>query len=142
MLKTKHDLSVLIIRIMVGSIFLSEGIQKFLYPSLRGVGRFIKIDLPWPEFLAYFVASFEVICGLFILIGLFTRFAAVPLIIIMLVAIASTKIPILMSEGFWVMAHAARTDWAMLLGSVYLLLSSTANFSLDNYLSNSKDSKR
>jgi uncharacterized membrane protein YphA (DoxX/SURF4 family) len=100
----------LLIRLMVGTVFLSEGIQKFLFPDALGVGRFIKIGLPAPEFLGYFVGSFEVLCGILLLIGLFTRYAAVPLIIIMLVAIGSTKIPILIKDGFWKMAHEARTD--------------------------------
>ena len=114
------SLSIFFIRLMVGSVFLSEGLQKFLFPAVRGAGRFLKIGLPAPEFLGYFVSSFEVICGILILLGLFTRYAAVPLIVIMLVAIGSTKIPILINNGFWEMAHAARTDWAMLLGSLFL----------------------
>jgi len=126
--------TILLIQIMVGSVFLSEGVQKFLFPVLRGTGRFIKIGLPAPEFLAYFVASFEVICGLLILVGLFTRYAAIPLIIIMLVALTSTKIPILIHNGFWEMAHAARTDWSMLLGSIYLMVKGAGKWSLDSYL--------
>jgi uncharacterized membrane protein YphA (DoxX/SURF4 family) len=125
--------------VIVGTVFLSEGIQKFFFPAVHGVGRFIKIGLPAPEFLGYFVGSFEVICGLLILIGLFTCYAAIPLIIIMLVAIGSTKIPILINEGFWAMAHAARTDWSMLLGSIFLLVIGSGKFSLDKYFSNKKE---
>ena len=130
----------LLIRLMVGLVFLSEGIQKFLYPEVRGVGRFIKIGMPAPEFLGYFVASFEVLCGILILLGLFTRYAAIPLIIIMLTAIASTKIPILLNEGFWEMAHAARTDWSMLIGSTVLLLIGGGKYSFNNYLENNNKS--
>lgn len=126
------SISIFLIRLMVGTVFLSEGIQKFIFPAVRGVGRFIKIGLPAPEFLAYFVASFEIVCGLLILLGLFTRRASIPLIIIMLTAIISTKIPILITEGFWQMAHAARTDWAMLLGSIFIFLIGSGKFSLDN----------
>jgi putative oxidoreductase len=136
-LKTKNysDFAVLIIRIMVGTVFLSEGIQKFLFPDQLGVGRFIKIGLPAPEFFGYFVPSFEIICGLLILIGLLTRLSAIPIIIIMITAISSTKIPILMNDGFWEMAHAARTDWAMLLGSIFLLIVGAGKFSVDFFLS-------
>ena len=123
--------SIFFIRLMVGSVFLSEGLQKFLFPAVRGAGRFLKIGLPAPEFLGYFVGSFEVICGLLILLGLFTRYAAVPLIVIMLVAIGSTKIPILIDQGFWEMAHAARTDWAMLLGSLFLLINGSGQYAID-----------
>jgi uncharacterized membrane protein YphA (DoxX/SURF4 family) len=131
-IKTKYVL--LLIRIMVGTVFLSEGIQKFLYPDQLGVGRFIKIGLPAPEFFGYFVPFFEIVCGLLILIGLFTRFAAIPLIIIMIAAIASTKITILLNDGFWKMAHDSRTDWAMLIGSIIILMSDKGKLSIEKYL--------
>ena len=135
----KIDVVLLLIRLAVGTVFLSEGVQKFLFPAIRGAGRFIKIGLPAPEFLAYFVASFEVLCGVLLLIGLFTRYAAVPLIIIMLVAISSTKIPILIDQGFWAMAHAARTDWSMLLGSTCILLAGAGKYTLKKYLERDKN---
>jgi uncharacterized membrane protein YphA (DoxX/SURF4 family) len=137
--KTSTDYAFLLIRIMVGAIFLSEGIQKFLFPDQLGVGRFIKIGLPAPEFFGYFVPSFEVVCGLLVLIGLYARLASIPLIIIMLVAIISTKIPILVNEGFWKMAHEARTDWSMLLGSIFLLIVGAGKFSFDFYHSKNSD---
>ena len=127
--------AILLIRLMVGAVFLSEGIQKFLYPEVRGAGRFIKIGLPVPEFFGYFVPSFEVVCGLLVLLGLITRLASIPLIIIMLVAIISTKISILLNDGFWKIAHEARTDWSMLLGSIFLLIVGAGKLSIDYYLS-------
>jgi uncharacterized membrane protein YphA (DoxX/SURF4 family) len=96
-----------------------------------GAGRFAKIGLPAPEALAALVASFEIACGLLVLAGLATRLAALPLIAIMAVAIATTKVPILMASGFWRMAHEARTDWAMLLGSLFLLVVGGGAWSLD-----------
>jgi uncharacterized membrane protein YphA (DoxX/SURF4 family) len=127
---------------MVGAVFLSEGIQKFLFPNELGVGRFIKIGLPFPEFFGYFVPVFEVACGFLVLTGLYIRLASIPLIIIMLVAISSTKIPILLNEGFWKMAHEARTDWAMLLGSIFLLTAGSGKFSIDCYLAKSKKEEK
>ena len=126
--------AIILIRLMVGAVFLSEGIQKFLFPAARGAGRFLKIGLPAPEFLGYFVGSFEAVCGALILLGLFTRFAAIPLFIIMLVAIATTKIPILIESGFLEMAHTARTDWSMLLASLFLLRCGGGNLSLESLL--------
>lgn len=126
--------AVILIRAMVGLVFLSEGIQKFLYPEIRGAGRFLKIGLPSPEFLSYFVASFEIVCGILIVLGLFTRLAVLPTITIMLVAIFSTKIPMLPEDGFWSMAHAARTDFSMLLGSIYLLIVGAGPLSIDAVL--------
>ena len=38
--------AVLLIRLMVGAVFVSEGIQKFLFPAALGVGRFTKIRYP------------------------------------------------------------------------------------------------
>ncbi|MGE0175217.1 MAG: DoxX family protein [Oligoflexales bacterium] len=124
-----------LIRLMVGAVFLSEGIQKFLFPDALGAGRFAKIGLPNPEFLGHFVGSFEMVCGALVLLGLFTRLASIPLIVIILVAIASTKMPILLNEGFWKMAHEARTDWSMLLGALFLLLVGAGAYSLDACLS-------
>ncbi|MBE2278955.1 MAG: DoxX family protein [Ignavibacteriaceae bacterium] len=128
------EITLLLLRVMVGSVFLSEGIQKFLTPEVRGTGRFIKIGLPAPEFFGVFVPTFEVVCGLLLLTGLFTRYASVPVIIIMLVAIISTKIPVLMESGFWEMAHAARTDWSMLIGATLILLNGAGIYSVDFFL--------
>ncbi|MEX2559617.1 MAG: DoxX family protein [Pirellulales bacterium] len=131
---TNAPASVLLIRLMVGLVFLSEGIQKFLFPDAVGVGRFTKIGLPAPEFLAYFVAVFEVACGSLIALGLVTRLAVIPTITIMLVAIASTKVPILLADGFWKMAHETRTDWSMFLGSLFLLIVGAGRCSVDALL--------
>jgi putative oxidoreductase len=129
----KSDLSAttVLIRLMVGAVFLSEGIQKFIFPATRGAGRFEKIGLPYPEFLGSFVGGFEVLCGVLILIGLLTRIAAIPTLIIMLVAIITTKADVLQSQGFWEMMHGSRTDWAMLLGSIFLILKGGGKWSLD-----------
>jgi putative oxidoreductase len=123
--------STILIRALVGCVFLSEGIQKFLYPNEIGAGRFAKIGLPAPGFLASMVGTFEILCGTLVLLGFFTRLAVIPLIIVMLVAIFSTKIPILLESGFWKMAHESRTDFAMLLGSIFLLINGAGRYSLD-----------
>ena len=143
-----------LIRSVVGAVFLSEGIQKFLLPNDLGVGRFIKIGIPAPQLMAPFVGVIEIVCGTLIILGLFTRLAAIPLIIDISVAILSTKIPILLGHGFWrfslsklpaygfwSMAHEARVDYAMLLGSIFLLIVGGGAWSIDARLS-SKDSLR
>lgn len=132
--KTDNSATTLLIRLMVGVVFLSEGIQKFLFPAIRGAGRFVKIGLPEPEFLVPFVGSFEILSGTLIIMGLFTRLAAIPTLIIMLVAIYTTKIDILLNQGFWEMLHAARTDWSMLLGSIFLIIKGGGYMSVDNCL--------
>src|SRR5579871_725796 len=88
----------LLVRLLVGGVFLSEGVQKFLYPDTRGVGRFVKIGIPAPALMAPFVGVVEVVGGLLLVMGLLTRAAAVPLIVDMLVALATTKIPILLKS--------------------------------------------
>lgn len=133
---TDAPTAVILIRLMVGAVFVSEGVQKFLFPEDPGLGaaRFAKLGFSSPDFTASFVASFEITCGALILLGLLTRFAVIPTIIIMIVAISTTKIPLLLQSGFWPMAHEARTDWSMLLGSLFLLWVGAGCWSLDALL--------
>jgi putative oxidoreductase len=123
--------AVLLIRILVGWVFVSEGIQKFVFPAQLGVGRFQKIGIPSPQFMAPFVGSVEIVCGSLLLIGLFTRVAVIPLLGVILVAIATTKLPMIAKTGMWSMLHEARTDFSMLLGLVFLLITGAGTLSLD-----------
>lgn len=144
LLDPRAPAATVLIRIATGVVFLSEGIQKFLYPDALGVGRFAKIGIPAPETMGPFVGFIEVVCGALLLVGLLTRLAALPLIINMLVALASTKVPILIGRGYflfakpagskvgvWAMLHEARTDLAMLLCAAFLLLVGAGAYSLD-----------
>ena len=130
-LDTLSDNKIVIIRVIVGLIFLFEGIQKYLFPELLGTGRFIKIGFTDPAFWAYFAGTFEIICGTLILLGLVTRLASIPLFIIMMTAFVTTKWPILMDKGFWTMAHEYRTDFAMTLLLIYLFISGGGKWSVD-----------
>lgn len=151
LIKTDGPPVVMLIRLFVGTIFLSEGVQKFLFAAEVGVGRFAKIGIPYPEVMAPFVGVVEIVCGSLLFLGLVTRLAAVPLIITMLVAILSTKIPLLVGHGFWGfslrtipyygfwgMAHEMRTDWALLLGSISLLIVGAGKWSVDACLASKK----
>src|SRR5499433_3554647 len=124
----------LLVRGVAGFVFLLEGILKFVAPDKLGVGRFVKIGIPSPEVLAPFVGVVEIACGLLIVFGLLTRLAAVPLIVDMLVAIATTKVPILIHSGPWDMAHEARLDLAMLASSCVLLAAGAGTHSIDAWL--------
>lgn len=137
-IRTDCSRTTILIRLMVGAVFLSEGIQKFLFPDIRGAGRFEKIGLPSPELLGSFVGGFEVLCGTFLLLGLATRLASIPLIIIMLVAMGTTKIELLANDGFWAMLHGSRTDWSMLLGGSFLLIRGGGAWSMDRTLLNTR----
>jgi uncharacterized membrane protein YphA (DoxX/SURF4 family) len=131
LLRSDAPAIVLLIRVMVGAVFVSEGIQKFLFPDQLGAGRFSRIGLPMPDLLGPFVGTCEIVCGALVLAGLLTRVAVVPLLTIMTVALLATKWPMLSEEGFWHAAHESRTDWSMLLGSLFLLLSGAGPWSLD-----------
>ncbi|MFZ0313925.1 MAG: DoxX family protein [Candidatus Korobacteraceae bacterium] len=120
-----------LIRILVGWVFVSEGVQKFLFPAQLGVGRFEKIGIPSPHLMAPFVGTIEIVCGALLLIGLFTRLAAIPLLAVILVAIATTKIPMLAKTGVWSVLHEARADFSMLLGLLFLLITGAGSLALD-----------
>lgn len=132
---------VIVIRFLTGSIFLSEGIQKFLFPGELGVGRFEKIGIIYPSVMAPFVGTVEIICGCLLLLGLLTRLAAMPLLIAMFVAIYSTKFNVLMESGFWKFAHEARTDYSMIMSLIFLLIVGSGSLSVDHKISEKMRSK-
>jgi uncharacterized membrane protein YphA (DoxX/SURF4 family) len=137
--------STLIMRLMVGGVFLSEGILKFVYPN-QGVGRFTKLGLPLPHITATFIGSLEIVGGLLLIAGLFTRVIAIPFIIEMLVAILTTKISLYLGTsplppppspptvGFWAVMHETRSDYAQILTSIFLLVVGPGSFSFDALL--------
>jgi putative oxidoreductase len=135
----------MLVRLMIGLVvFLPEGMQKLLFPDILGAGRFAGIGIPHPALMGPLVGCFEVVCGALIIVGLLTRLASIPLIVIVLVAIIATKVPILLGHewsifhlpklaryGFWSMLHEARTDLDMLLGLIYLLIEGAGAWSID-----------
>lgn len=144
LMDTTAPSATILIRIMVGAIFLSEGIQKFLFPDDVGAGRFAKIGIPNPDVMGPFVGAVEIICGTLVLLGFFTRVAVVPLLGVMLVALFTTKLPILLGHdlgpfqvrqlshyGFWSMAHESRTDFSMVMGALFLLIVGAGPLSVD-----------
>lgn len=132
--------SVILVRLLVGWVFFSEGVQKFLFPSALGVGRFAKIGIPAPGFFGPFVGVVEIVCGFLLIVGLLTRLAAIPLLIDISVAIATTKIPMLARSGFWATMHEARTDLCMLLGTLFLIAVGSGRLSLDTTLCGARES--
>jgi uncharacterized membrane protein YphA (DoxX/SURF4 family) len=145
--RTTGPAAVVLIRLLVGWVFFEEGVQKFLYPELLGAGRFARIGLPAPAVLGPFVGTVEILFGGLIVLGLLTRLAALPLLINISVAIASTKVPILLARGYWIfhlpnlprygfwaMASEARTDLSMFMGLLFLLIVGGGRWSLDRLL--------
>jgi putative oxidoreductase len=137
LLDTTAPAATVVVRLMAGSIFMLEGVKKFLFVDQWGAGRFAHIGLPHPQLLAPFVGSVEMACGALLIVGLWTRAAAVPLVVVMCVAILSTKVPILVQSGFWPMEAEARTDYAMLLSLLFLLIVGAGRWSLDAVLTGS-----
>lgn len=137
--------SVLIMRLMAGGVFLSEGILKFVYTN-QGVGRFTKLGIPAPDLTATFVGSLEIVGGILLMAGLFTRLIAIPFIIEMAVAILTTKISLYLGTsplplpaappkvGFWAVMHETRSDYAQILTSIFLLVAGPGSWSLDALL--------
>ena len=135
----------ILVRLLVGLVvFLPEGMQKLLFPAILGAGRFAHIGIPHPDLMGPLVGALEIICGALIVAGLCTRLASIPLLVIVVVAVVSTKIPILLGHdfwtfhlaklpryGFWSMLHEARLDFAMLLALAYLLIAGAGAWSLD-----------
>jgi putative oxidoreductase len=133
--QTNAPTAVVLIRVLAGWVFVSEGIQKFLFPDAVGAGRFAKIGIPAPQFTAPFVGVVEIVFGAMLLAGLLTRLATIPLLIDMAVAIATTKLPMLARDGLWKMLHEARTDFSMVFGLLFLLVVGAGPWSLDAMLS-------
>jgi uncharacterized membrane protein YphA (DoxX/SURF4 family) len=122
----------ILVRLMVGLIFLSEGVQKFLFPIADGAGRFEKIGISHPYFWAPFVGTTEIICGFLLVIGLFTRIAAIPLLVVILTAIYTTKIPTLADKGFWAAVHDGRAGFSMLMGLLFLVIWGAGKYAFDD----------
>jgi putative oxidoreductase len=134
----KVQAAILAIRLLAGAVFLLEGTKKFLFPAQWGEGRFATIGIPAPHVMGPFVGSVEIICGLLVILGLRASLASIPLLIVICTAIATTKIPILLKDGFWRMEDAARTDYAMLMGLIFLLFAGSGSLSLDARLARGK----
>jgi len=139
----RQSRSIIFIRLAVGLIFLTQGILKYIDPHM-GVLRFTRIGFPMPTLTAHFVGAFEIVCGLLVLVGLLTRLASLPLLVIILTAIATTKIPELFrpDQGFWFMVSDARTDFAMTMCLLFLVAGGGGSWSFDEWLRSRNPSSR
>jgi uncharacterized membrane protein YphA (DoxX/SURF4 family) len=144
LVRTTAPRSTILIRVLAGWVFLSEGLQKFLFSEAFGIGRFERIGIIAPQVRAPFVGVTEIACGLLILLGLMTRLACIPLLAVMSAAILSTKVPILLGHGFWginlpkmpqyglwTLLHEARVDFSMGLALLFLLIVGGGPWSID-----------
>jgi putative oxidoreductase len=142
--------TILIIRLMAGTVFFWEGILKFVYVN-QGVGRFTKLGFPFPATTAHLIATGEIVGGLLLIFGLFTRMTALYFVVQMIVAVISTKIDLYFGRsplpmppappkvGIWAVLHEIRSDYAQILGCLFLLIEGAGRRSLDFVISASKN---
>src|ERR1700730_5273879 len=131
LLNTDAPAATLVVRLLAELVFFAEGIKKFMFPIEWGVGRFEKIGIIYPHLSAPFVGAVETVCGLLLIFGLFTRPAALLLLIDISVAILSTKVPLALHKGFWLAEAEARADYSMFMSSLFLLIVGAGALSLD-----------
>jgi putative oxidoreductase len=127
--------AIFFVRLAAGLVFFTQGLLKYIDPNM-GVNRFAKIGFAHPAFTAHFVGAFEIVCGALVLVGLMTRIAAIPLLIVICTAIGATKLPELFrpGQGFWFMVSDTRTDFSMLMSLLFLLIAGAGAWSIDAQL--------
>jgi len=130
--ETKRSLGLLLLGLAPGLVFLSEGMQKFLFPDALGTGRFAHLGFTHPAFWATFTACFEIGCACLLFIGWRVRLAVIPLFIVMIVAFVTTKRPELVQKGFWYTAHDYRTDFLTILSLIIIVLLGPGRWAMDH----------
>lgn len=142
---TDAPAATILLRLMAGSVFLWEGVLKFVYAN-QGVGRFTKLGFPFPQATANFDGAFEIVGGLLVITGFLTRLVSIPFVVEMLVAMLSTKVPLYLGTsplplppvppqlGFWAVLHEIRSEYAQLMTTVFLLVAGPGRWSLDALL--------
>jgi putative oxidoreductase len=140
-LNTGDDTKMVFLRLIVGFIFISEGLQKYLFLQFHGPSLFQEIGFAHAFFWAYLTGAFEIICGIMILVGLLTRLASVPLLIIMITAFITTKLPLLYNRGFWTFTHEYSIDFSLTILLILLLIYGGGKWSVDLNLLNPENKK-
>ena len=133
----RRDLPMILIRVVVGLVFLTEGILKFVHPEQLGAASFAGIGLPFPHLLAPLVGGIEIAGGAAILLNFYAGDAALMLLVVIIAALVTTKVPILLGRQFGPFAliklpsygwlsflHEARIDLCMLFGSLAVVIDS------------------
>ena len=142
----------ILIRLMAGGVFLWEGILKFVYHN-QGGGRFALIGIPLPETMATFTAVLEIVGGILLITGLFTRLISIPFIVEMLVAMLTTKIAMYLGTsplplppapprtGLWAVLHEIRSEYAQLMSAIFLMIAGPGPWSIDALLARKRRSR-
>lgn len=133
----RRNLPMIMVRVIVGVVFLTEGALKFLFPQELGVGRFAAIGLPYPHFLAPLAGGAELLGGVAVLLNVYAGDGALLLLVVIGTALATTKLPVLLGRpvgpfalmkahpyGWLGFLHESRTDLSMLFCLVAILIDS------------------
>lgn len=134
----RRNLPMILIRVIVALVFITEGVLKFAFPGELGSGRLERIGFPFPHVLSPLVGLGEIAAGAAVLANFYAGDAAILLLAIILAAIVSTKIPILLGHSFGPFTlqknishfgilgflHEARTDLAMLFSLIAIAIDS------------------
>jgi putative oxidoreductase len=131
LLNSSAPAATVVVRLLPGLVFFAEGIKKFMFPAQWGIGRFEKIGIIYPYLSAPFVGIVETVCGLLLIFGLFSRPAALLLLIDISVAILTTKVSLALHKGFWPGEAEARADYSMFMSTLFLLIVGAGALSLD-----------
>lgn len=119
----KNELGALIVRVVLGVIFAVHGFVKFQDGISNTVGWFESIGLP--GFLAYGVASVEIIGGLLLIIGLGTRIVAGLFLLLMVGAIITAKLAVGFLNGY-------ELDLALMAMAAFLAIAGSELFAVDS----------
>ena len=134
----RRNLPMILIRVIVALVFLTEGVLKFVYPGEFAAGRLERIGFPFPHLLGPLVGLVEIVAGTAVLANFYAGDAALLLLAVIITAIVSTKIPILLGRPFGPFAlpknishygipgflHEARTDLAMFFSLIAIAIDS------------------
>ena len=126
-------LSPTLARLTVGLVFFDSGWAK-LHDLPKVTNYFADLGIPAPAFQARFASTAEFVCGGLLLLGLATRFAAVPLIIVMCVAIRTA----LWSQVEGLSTLVGLTEFAYIALLVWLATDGPGPFSLDHLIASAR----
>ncbi len=129
-LTTLQSWGITILRVVVGLVFLMHGGQKlFVWGFASVAGFFGQMGIPVPMVAAVIVTMVEFLGGLALLLGVFTRWAAIPLALNMLVATLTVHLP----AGFF-LPKGYEFTLTLLAASVALALLGSGAASVDRML--------
>lgn len=122
-----------LMRVMVGIVFLVHGLQKLFVSGIGGTaGFFESLAIPLPMVAAVVVTLVETVGGAALILGLATRWVAIPLAIDMLVATLLVHLP----NGFFAVPNGGyELTLLLLIANVSLVLAGAGALALDNLLS-------